>query len=465
MTKKKMREFIVMLHQEGCPIREIGRKLKLSRNAVRRAIRGRDGPEGRKPKQEVAPELLRRVFHRCGGNAVRVQEILETEHGLKLGYSSLTRMLREARLREGKSRVGQYVFAPGEEMQHDTSPHRLRLGERELTAQCAALHLAYSRYLYVQYYPHWTRFEVRWFLSQALSFMGGAAGRCLIDNSSVILAGGSGPDAVPAPEMEVFSRIYGFEFQAHAVGEPKRKGVVERGFSYVEKNFLAGRSFCDWADLNEQAAQWCQAANLKEKRNLGMSPHAAYLMERPHLGPLPRHPPPIAQPLGRVVDSSGYVTVDTNRYSVPEHLIGKRVEVLKFPAEIQVYFGERSVAKHARMLEKRRGQVTDPKHHRPLAHRRLHRGACSQERLLRGHDRQLDEYLIQFKRKLRGRGLPQFHRLLNLMRTYPRSAFLAAVHQAHHYGLYDLARLEQLILTHVAGEFFQLQLEGDEPCS
>jgi Mu transposase, C-terminal domain len=373
-------------------------------------------------------------------------------------------MLREARLREGKPRVGKFVFAPGEEMQHDTSPHRLRLGEREVTAQCAALHLAYSRYLYVQYYPNWTRFEVRWFLSRALSFMGGVAGRCLIDNSSVILAGGSGVDAVMAPEMEVFSRIYGFEFRAHEIGDPKRKGVVERGFSYVERNFLAGRTFRDWGDLNEQVMQWCRAVNLKEKRSLGMSPHGAYLMERPHLRPLPKHPPPITQPLGRVVDSSGYVTVDTNRYSVPEDLIGKRVEVLKSPAEIQVYFDERRVAKHGRLLEKRRGHVTDPKHHQPLARRRLHAGACDQERLLRGQDPQLDEYLIQFKRRIRGRGVPHFRRLLSLMRTYPRPAFLAAVRQAHHYGLYDLARLEQMILSHVAGEFFQLQLEGDEPC-
>ncbi|MDP2787721.1 MAG: hypothetical protein Q8O79_06565 [Pseudomonadota bacterium] len=43
--------------------------------------------------------------------------------------------------------------------------------------------------------------------------------------------------------------------------------------------------------------------------------------------------------------------------------------------------------------------------------------------------------------------------------TYPADAFLAAIHQAAHYGLYDLGRLEKLILQHVAGNFFAL---GDE---
>ena len=39
-------------------------------------------------------------------------------------------------------------------MQHDTSPHRVVLGDKTVTAQCAALVLAYSRRLFVQYYPH-----------------------------------------------------------------------------------------------------------------------------------------------------------------------------------------------------------------------------------------------------------------------------------------------------------------------
>ena len=89
---------------------------------------------------------------------------------------------------------------------------------------------------------------------------------------------------------------------------------------------------------------------------------------------------------------------------------------------------------------------------------------CASEQMLRGKDPVLDAYLTQFKRRLPGRGVAKFRRLLNLMRTYPREAFLAAIHQAHPYGLYDLTRLEQIILSRVAGDFFQLQLEGDEPC-
>jgi hypothetical protein len=46
--------------------------------------------------------------------------------------------------------------------------------------------------------------------------------------------------------------------------------------------------------------------------------------------------------------------------------------------------------------------------------------------------------------------------LLRMAREYPRDAFLAAVAEAAHYGLYDLDRLERMILRRIASDFFQL---------
>ena len=67
--------------------------------------------------------------------------------------------------------------------------------------------LAYSRMLFIQYYPRFTRFEAKAFLTEALQFFDGACPRCVIDNTSVILAGGSGANALIAPEMEAFGEL------------------------------------------------------------------------------------------------------------------------------------------------------------------------------------------------------------------------------------------------------------------
>jgi len=52
-------------------------------------------------------------------------------------------------------------------------------------------------------------------------------------------------------------------------------------------------------------------------------------------------------------------------------------------------------------------------------------------------------------------------KLLNLKRTYPWQAFLSALSRALHYGMYDLARLEQMILDDVARGLFHLSEEDD----
>jgi hypothetical protein len=64
--------------------------------------------------------------------------------------------------------------------------------------------------------------------------------------------------------------------------------------------------------------------------------------------------------------------------------------------------------------------------------------------------------VAELKKRSPGRGVAKLKRLLNLQRTYPAAPFLAAIEQAAKYGLYDLGRLEALILKQVAGSFFDL---------
>ena len=447
-------------------IRQISQILKLSRNTVRRVIRGKGPktPRRESPYEELSP-LVQEVFKISKGNVVRVQEILQDQYGRSVPYSTLTRIVRSLELREDnpKPRSGTYEFTPGQEMQHDTSPHVVLLEGNKVKAQCAGLVLAYSRKLFIQYYPAFTRFEARVFLDAAFRFMDGTGPRCIIDNTSVLVAHGSGPEAEIAPEMERFGQIFGVQFIPHAVGDVDRKAKMERNFSYVERNFLAGRTFKDWQDLNEQAQRWStEVANQKVKRSLGMSPEAAYLMEKPHLNPLPPYIPPVYQTLYRTVDVAGYVQVDTNRYSVPERLMGKEVEVHKFWDRVEVFFKDQKVADHPRLLDKRETRITAKGHHPPFNRQRAHEGPCQEEKTLVGQHEWLDPYVEELKRRSRGRGVMSLRRLLDLKQTYPPEAFEKAVVQALRYGLYDLARLEQMILSQVAGDFFTLE-EEEEP--
>jgi transposase len=461
MILSEIRNSVRVLKAQGYSLREISRLLKLSRNTVRRILRGQDGAAASSPCDAETLSRVEDAFRRARGNVVRVQQLLADENELEVSYSTLTRWIREAGLRSSPRRSGEYRPAPGAESQHDTSPHRVVIADKPVTVQCAGLVLAYSRRLYVQYYPKFTRFEAKHFLLEAARFMDGTCPLCVIDNTSVIVADGTGANAVIAPEMLAFARTLGFRFQAHEVGHADRKGRIERPFFYVETNFLPARSFSSFDDLNRQVLAWCRdIANQKPKRALGMSPEAAYLMEKPYLQPLPGVLPPVYDTFERVVDLYGYVSIDSNRYSVPERFVGQSVTVYKHPADIRIYRRGMEIARHPRLIDQRDARHTVPEHH-PTPTRQS-RGPVLEEKLLAGHHPSLERYAGALKQRAHGRGVRALRRLLELKRTYPSAPFLAAVEQALQFGLFDLGRLERLILKQVIGDFFTLDAKGDD---
>jgi transposase len=467
MTPAEIRITVRSLQAQGHSLREISRLLALSRNTVRRILREPAGGVAETPAcDEATLGRLKAAFTRARGNVVRVRELL-ADDGLEVSYSTLTRWVREVDLRGPPRRVGEHDFVPGQEMQHDTSPHRVTFAPsgaqagKPVSVQCAGLVLAYSRRLFIQYYPRFTRFEAKAFLLEAARFMAGVCPVCVIDNTSVLLAAGAGDNAVVALEMAAFARTLGFRFRAHRVGNPERKGRIERPFAYVETNFLAGRGFDDFDDLNRQALDWCRnVANHKPKQALGMSPEAAWLIEQPHLVPLPDALPPVYELLDRVVDLHGYVSIDTNRYSVPERYVGKSVAVYKLPAEIHVRRKDSTLAVHRRLIGQRDAKSILPGHHTiPV---RQGRGTAAEDALLSGHHPSLDRYAAGLRQRGHGGNRRALRRLIEMKRTYPAGPFIAAIEQALRYGLFDLGRLEDLILKQVAGDFFALATREDD---
>jgi hypothetical protein len=61
-----------------------------------------------------------------------------------------------------------------------------------------------------------------------------------------------------------------------------------------------------------------------------------------------------------------------------------------------------------------------------------------------------------------GRKRPTLSCKLPLVREYPREPLLGAVSEACRYGLYDLDRLERMILRRVTREYFLLDRESDD---
>jgi transposase len=253
MLSQAQRTTILELHAQGVAQREIARVMGISRVAVRKVLRSNSTavPEvNRAQKAEPYRQQILELFDQCKGNLVRVHEEL-LAGGAQLSYAALTAFCRRHGIGyQPPALTGQYDFAPGQEMQHDTSPHEVELAGRKRKVQTASAVLCYSRMLFFQCYPTFQRFDCKVFLTEALRYMGGATARMMIDNTHVVVLRGSGRDMVPVPEMAAFGERLGFQFVAHS-------GRVERPFHFIENNFLAGRTFTSWEDLNQRAREWC----------------------------------------------------------------------------------------------------------------------------------------------------------------------------------------------------------------
>jgi len=226
------------------PLRQIARRLHVSRNTVAVVIaQGGQLPKlVRAPKQKIDVQLLQRLYEQSGGWIQRMHEKLAEEEGMEVKYSTLTRMLRQLGISKSQqSRCSQAPDEPGAEMQHDTT-YSLKLGEQPHRVVASVLYLRYSKRRYLKFYRCFNRFQMKWFLHEALSYWGYAPGQCIIDNTNLARLRGTGAQAVIVPEMEAFAKQYGFQFRCHEKGHSNRKAGEERSFWTVETNFLTGRS-------------------------------------------------------------------------------------------------------------------------------------------------------------------------------------------------------------------------------
>lgn len=469
MIDHDTRTAILRLRRQGNGIRPIARALGVSRNTVKEVVKSGDAEVPRIERaQALSPHIdqIRALHAQCKGNLVRVNEELEARHKVVVPYSTLTGFCRRHEIGTNpKKRAGRYHFEAGEEMQHDTSPHRVKVAGRWRVVQCASLVLCFSRRIFAQVYPAFRRFHCKVFLTLALKHFGGAAGRAMLDNSSVVIASGTGKNAIPAAEMAAFAGRFSFEFAAHELGDANRSARVERPFDYIDNNFYPGRTFGSLADLNAQLWTWCEERDHMLKDHLGAKPIELFAAEQPELEPLPLHIPEVYDSHDRGVDSEGYVHLHKNRYSVPEALIDEPVEVRESIDRIRIFHRRRLVAEHEAREPGLGRRVTLEEHQGPGRRKPRVAPPLPEESVLRAAAPELGQLVDGLRKRHGGQAAKTVRRLHRFFLDYPTEPLVDAVRTANEYGLLDLGRIERMVLRRIAGDFFRLPTDPDHDTS
>lgn len=180
MIDQDKRLAIFRLHQEGMSLREISRCLQVSRHTVRAIVKqqGRIERKARRDKKPLDGELLARLYRECDGWTQRIHERLREEEKIAIGYSTLTRRVRELGLSQpAQQRCDRVPDEPGAEMQHDTSVYRVLLGMRWVRLIASLIYLRYSKRRYLKFYRAFNRFTMIWASTSGTS-ISTATSRC-----------------------------------------------------------------------------------------------------------------------------------------------------------------------------------------------------------------------------------------------------------------------------------------------
>ena len=360
------------LAAQGWGAKRIARELEVSRNTVRRYLRGgadagiQHRPSARRLDQATVARAVELFDTTAEGNAVVVADLL-AESGTTASVRTVQRAVsaRRRELRVAEVATVRFETEPGHQMQIDFGEkwvvlHGLRTKIHVLTAV-----LGYSRRLFVKVFLSERQDDWLEGIAEAFQHFGGVPHTLLCDNARALV---TDRDDVSGevyfnPAFLQFCRDWGVTPRACRPYRARTKGKVESGVKYVKRNAIAGRDFESFAALEGHLTRWSARVDRRVHKTTHEKPvdrfeHA----ERAALRPLPERPLPVRERrLTRRVSNESLVDIDTVRYSVPHRLVRDQVEVQVGTSTVRIFHASTLVAEHHRCFEPH-GQVIDRAH-------------------------------------------------------------------------------------------------------
>jgi len=337
-------------------------------------------PEQARESGRTAPDLAE-VHRELAGPNVTLQ-LLWSEYavrvrdggGIPYSYQRFTFLYRSwARVTGATMRIER---KPGERVEVDWAGDTMVFIDPGSGAARAAYLfvavLSYSAYYYVEAFADmslqaWIDAHVG-----AFEFFGGVGRFLVCDN---LRTGVSRADRYEPALNPVYARCaehYGTVVMPARVktptDKPQAENVVRFGANAIGA-ILRNRRFVGLAELNAAISEQVAVLNARpfQKRE-GSRREVFTVEEKPFLIPLPGTRFEIAELKKAKVGPNYHIQVDSNFYSVPHALIGKRLDVRVTSRVIEVFDGQVRVASHARCRGVKGRYQTQPEH-MPAGHR------------------------------------------------------------------------------------------------
>jgi transposase len=436
---------------ERVPKKEIARRLSLDIKTVRRAL-----------ELEVFPTKRRSAARRARLDAQRerIEQLLKDEPDLTA--KRIARLLgesgpvpRERAVRKYIAKLRTKLFAPeafvhrthqpGETSEFDFGHSRARIAGKICAVHYLVGTLPSSNVYSGKAYPVERLECLLDGMLCAFRKFGGVTKRAVLDNASMAVKEVlRGPERIETRSFEAFRGEFPLRVDFCAPAKGWEKGSVERGVEYLRDNvFRPMPDVASWDELN--ALIDSELDRDLDQRFLpdGRTARQAWIAEREHLRPLPRHEPATCRIKAVVADKYAHVRVDRSTYSVPTTYARRSLIAKLFHDRVEFVCDDRIISSKRRSYDEG-SMVLDPLDILALLEHK-HR-AVSESTAIQQWDLPAVFHELRSRLQERTRKADQeWVRVLRLLETHDMSTLTCAVAAALAHGSPSLETVKMVL--------------------
>ena len=436
------------LRNMGFSIRQIAGALHLDRGTVAKYIQQPEvtasNRPGRPSKIDPFREMIKEMLAQYPG--IKAPVVLRQIQAK--GFDGEITIVRDCLRKLRQADCCQPAFirfesAPGEQMQIDWGHFgSLVYGDSSRKLYALAVIEAHSRMLYVVFTHSQNQATLHRCLVEAFRYFGGSPRELVVDNMVTAVTERVGAMIRFNEAFLAFLRPFGITPAACNIRAPHEKGKIENSIKYLRHNFWPMRTFTDLTDANQQVLVWLNTtANQRVHQTTGEKP--CERIDRKALRPLPEPLPDCRETETLKVYKDFGIRFDTNTYTVPPRLVGKKVTLKADSRTLWIYYKDRQAATHLRSWQKKQ-RIELPSHSEQV--RKLKKKVFMDKQIMIFMS--LGTEAVDYLEKLADASQPlkkTVDRLLKLNDEYGTPALIYALKKAMDHKLYGFSYVQNIL--------------------
>lgn len=380
-------QIILLYFREGLSIRKIAKRLGIGRAAVKARIVEYERFKAQPTQDQLDPgsakskylnegpsyDSSKRIKRRLTQEIASIIEVCLEENEVKrlagrskqqlrkvdihekilsagyfIGYTTVSEYIRERKLQVREAFIKQ-GYGEGSICEFDWAEVKIRVGEEYRRYYLAVFTSAYSNYRYVQLFQRQDTLAFKEAHINFFEHIGGVYHQMVYDNMRVAVARFVGrTEKTPTEALLQLSRWYQFQWRFCNTAKGNEKGHVERSVEYVRRKVFGFKEqFVSYGEAQEYMLQRVVELNERPASKGQQSPSQKLELERTGLYVCPDSMECFSAENLRV-DKYATIVFANNKYSVPDHLVGKMVFVKIYSEWLKIYDTKGVICAHKR---------------------------------------------------------------------------------------------------------------------